>query len=202
MTALYIFSTVFGIGVIIADFFLMMSSEGDDFSDSHDSDDSASTEDGEYSTHAHEHQGSVIAHQKQTKESILLRTLGMMRNAVYFCAGFGPAGWLAESVFHEKFSFLWAAGVGFIVVMIASLFRRIRRDKLDSSVNDSELLLEKAVVLVSLGPNKMGKVRIAHGGMYVDRYAVAKSEIDEFYVGEEVRVCEVTDGYVVVEPTI
>lgn len=207
MTALYIFATVFGLGVIVVDFFMMMSAGGDDVGGhSHDSGDSDSTEGGDDSDghhhSAHDHQGSVIAHQRPSKENVLLKTLGMLRNAVYFCVGFGPAGWLAESVFNERFSFLWAVGVGIIVAFIAALFSRIRRDKLDSSINDAELLLEKAVVLVSLGPHKMGKVRIAHGGMNIDRYAIAKSEIDEFYVGEEVRVCEVNDEFVTVEPTI
>lgn len=207
MTALYIFATVFGLGVIVVDFFMMMSAGGDDVGGhSHDSGDSDSTEGGDDSDghhhSAHDHQGSVIAHQRPSKENVLLKTLGMLRNAVYFSVGFGPTGWLAESVFNERFSFLWAVGVGIIVAFIAALFSRIRRDKLDSSINDAELLLEKAVVLVSLGPHKMGKVRIAHGGMNIDRYAIAKSEIDEFYVGEEVRVCEVNDEFVTVEPTI
>lgn len=213
MTAVYIFATVFGVGVFVVDFFLMMSSGGDE-ADSSDtghsgseSDDSSADSDGDDSSgdhHGHvEHNGSVITHQQvSSKGNVILKMLGFFRNAVYFCVGFGPAGWLADSVFNERFSFLWAIGVGFIVVGIASLFRRIRREKLDSSIEDAELLLEKAIVLVSVGPNKMGKVRIAHGGLNIDRYAIAKSDIDEFYVGEEVRVCEIKDEFVIIEPTI
>jgi hypothetical protein len=220
MTALYIFATVFGLGVVLVDFFMMMSSGGSsDDSGSHGSDgdghghddgsshDDASADDGSHhgDQHGHHHghhpDGSVVGHQKH-RGGFLLKTLGMFRHAIYFCVGFGPFGLFAKLVDNSSFAFLWALMGGIVVSVIAGLFRRIQKDKLDSSINESELLLEKATVLVSMAPGKMGKVRIAHGGMNIDRYAVAKNMMDEFKAGDEAVVSEIRDDYVIIEPTI
>jgi hypothetical protein len=198
MTALYIFATVFGLGVLLVDMFMMMSSAGDvggseGEGNGHDDSSGESSQDS--------HQGSVVGHQRH-RGGILLKTLGMFRHAIYFCVGFGPVGLFARFVDQSQLAFLWALGAGLVVSVVAALFRRIQTDKLDSSINDSELLLERATVLVSIGPGKMGKVRIAHGGMNIDRYAIAKNSIDEFQAGDDAVVSEVREDYVIIEPTI
>jgi hypothetical protein len=213
MTALYIFATVFGLGVVLVDFFMMMSSGSGDEAGSYDvdgeghgHDDSSSQHDSssdDASHHGHHPEGSVVGHQRYAQRGgYLLKTLGFFRNVIYFCVGFGPVGLFAQFVDHSSFALIWAIGAGLVISFVAALFRRIQSDKLDSSINDSELLLEKATVLVSIGPGKMGKVRITHGGMNIDRFAMAKNNIDEFQAGDEAIVSEIRDEYVIIEPTI
>ncbi len=206
MTALYIFATVFGLGIVVVDFFMMLSSSGGGDDTAFDSGDGGdvSSDDSGHQHHPTSHpDGSVVGHQRfAPRGGFLLKTIGMFRHVIYFCVGFGPIGLFAHVVEETPFAIIWALGAGVIVSAIAALFRSIQSDKLDSTVNESSLLLEKATVLVSVGKGKMGKVRVVHGGMNIDRFAMTKNDMDEFQAGEEAVISEIHDDYVIIEPSI
>ena len=117
-----------------------------------------------------------------------------------FVMPFGPTGLFAQWIGDNDF--IWAVSMGLIVMVIAYTFRKLQANKLDSTINDADLLMEKGKVLVTIDPGKIGKVRIYFGGMNIDRYAKGKNETDEFNVGDDIQVHEVRNDIVIIEHAI
>ena len=91
MTTLYIFTTVFGIGIIIIDLFMTLSGSSDEGteSDSGDaeegySDDISSDDAIEMVRQSVDQNGSVISHHKKLKmDGVLMKMLGGFRHALW-----------------------------------------------------------------------------------------------------------------------
>jgi membrane protein implicated in regulation of membrane protease activity len=221
---LFIGTTIFGVGVTIIDILGLLGSQSGESSDDADADidsdadgdtdtdtdtdadvnadtdaDSGAegesgSEDGEGDTSQ-----SIVAHDYSPKKNVLLKILSVLRNLVYFCFGFGPVGWFTISTGSGEIeSLAWAIPVGIVTLVGARLIKIIQRKKLDSQVHESELLMEKAEVLVTIEKGELGKVRIFYGNTVIDRYAKARDVSERFPVGSNVRVISLTDEYVVV----
>ena len=178
---LYLFMTVFSVGVIAIDM-LGLFGTGDSDSDAGDlSADDASA-------------GAAGS---------LLSMLRYVRIGTYFALGFGPVGlvaeWTGASVLR---SLAWAVPGGVIAAYLARLFFRFQQHDVNSQVLESELLLERAQVIVPLSNTNMGKVRIKMGQLVLERYALAEDEWETFKVDDQAEIVRVTDECVYVRRAI
>lgn len=212
--SIYIAATFFGVGVILIDIIMSVSSvsdgEGadDDISGSEDlaedaegsaGEDDAVESGAEEEGFSHE-KGSMVIHDQRKSVSLILKALSTLRSMVYFSFGFGATGWFAIQTGRSLFSsILWSIPVGISVAVIAKLFKRIQQNQLDSTIKPDELIFEKALVTVSIHPGKLGKIKAEVGNVYVERFARAKDPEAEFLIGSKVRISEVTDDVVYVE---
>lgn len=122
-----------------------------------------------------------------------------MRNLVYFSLGFGPTGWFALATGETlTATLLWSGGVGIVVLGGARILRRILRSELSSEIRESDLLMEKGEVTVTVAPKQLGRVRVNLGGAYVDRYARSHSE-ETLSPGTPIRVVDIGEDCVYVE---
>lgn len=121
------------------------------------------------------------------------------RTAVYFCLGFGPFG-LAAGAFGSGAPgrLIWALAGGASMAVLARLFFRFQRTRLDSTLKDEELLLEPATVIVPIAAGGMGKVRVHFGQSVAERYARAERAEQRFAVDDRVIISQVTDQCVFV----
>lgn len=158
------------------------------------------------STHGHEHVEaghhavSTVMHDKAVQGNALLKTISLLRTAVYFCAGFGPVGlfaWLTHQ--GALASFLWSVPVGLATAIITRLLMRLFKKEVDSSVKEDELLMETGQVIVTIGKGELGKVRVHLGEIYVDRFARAKSKDETIPIGSDIRVCDIEEDCLIVE---
>jgi membrane protein implicated in regulation of membrane protease activity len=161
-------------------------------------DDGGVDHDGDHELEAVEHT-SVAGHDTRRRNPIL-RILSTLRSMVYFALGFGPTGWFALGTGQGTVpALLWSGGVGLVVLFGVRGLRKVLRSELNSEVSDSDLLMEKGTVTVSVQPNQLGRVRIRLGGALVDRYA--RSKLDKpISPGTEIRVIDIGDDCVFVEP--
>jgi membrane protein implicated in regulation of membrane protease activity len=212
LLSVYIAATVFGVGVTTLDMLGLIGdqdADGDgdadfdgdahaDFDGDTDSDlDGAG--DAEADAEADE-TGSVAGHDVRQKRNPVLRVLQAMRNLVYFSLGFGPTGWFAVATGEPITAALaWSGGVGVVVLGGARLLRRLLRSELSSDVRESDLLMERGEVTVTIVPEQLGRVRIRLGGAYVDRYARSRSN-ETLSPGTPVRVVDIGEDCVFVEP--
>ncbi len=171
-----------------------------------DSDDAQDADAGHDAAHGHElaetghHEVSAVMHDKTFQGNAMLKTLSLLRTAVYFSAGFGPVGlfaWLTHQ--GALASILWSVPVGLGTAVITRLLMRLFRKDVDSSVKEDELLLERGQVIVTIGSGELGKVRIHMGDIYVDRFARAKSKEETIPVGVAIRVCDIEEDCLIVE---
>ena len=128
LTGLFWFATIFGVGVTVIDLLgLIGGGSGEDGSDGGDQGDNGG-EDGS--------QGEVGG-------APVLSFLRWARTLVYFCLGFGPFG-LAAGAFGSGFGgrLAWSLAGGAATAVLARLFFRFQRTRLDSSLQDEELLME------------------------------------------------------------
>ena len=131
----------------------------------------------------------------------ILAILSIARNVIYFCLGFGPVGWFALATTGDPWrSLAWSLPVGGIALMGTRALRRFMRHELNSEIKSSELLLERGDVIVSIGAGELGRVRIRLGDLYVERFARAADQALSIRVGTHVRVTDVNDECVYVEP--
>jgi membrane protein implicated in regulation of membrane protease activity len=87
-----------------------------------------------------------------------------------------------------------------VVVLIgAKILRRLLRSELSSSVKESDLLLERGTVTVTIMPGQLGRARIRLGSAYIDRYARAKDTTARIAPGTEVQVVDLGPDGIVVE---
>jgi hypothetical protein len=183
---LYLFMTVFSVGVMAVDM-LGLFGTGESDSDSTDlSTDDASADD-----------ASAGA------AGPFLSILRYLRIGIYFALGFGPVGLMAEWTGAGILgSLAWAVPGGAISAYLARLFFRFQQQDIDSRVRESELLLERAQVIVPLSNTNMGKVRIKMGQLVMERYALAEDEWETFNVDDQAEIVRVTDECVYVRRAI
>jgi membrane protein implicated in regulation of membrane protease activity len=188
---LYLFMTVFSVGVMAVDM-LGLFGTGESDSDAGDlSADSASADD------ASADDTSAGA------SSPLLSILRYLRIGIYFALGFGPVGLVAEWTGASVLgSLAWAVPGGVISAYLARLFFRFQQRDVNSQVRESELLLERAQVIVPLSNTNMGKVRIKMGQLVLERYALAEDEWETFNLGDQAEIVRVTDACVYVRRAI
>ena len=186
LIGLYWFAALLGVGVVVIDMLGLLGDDGDG-GDAGDAGDAADG-DGEG---ADDSGGGVSA---------VLSILRFMRVFIYFCVGFGPFG-LAAYAFGSSslVSLLWALGAGAASAFLARLFFRFQRSDLDSSLQEEELLFEKATVIVPIpAGGGMGKVRVRVGQLVAERYAVSENSEESFGLDDIVSVARVTDDCVYV----
>ncbi|MBW7881934.1 MAG: hypothetical protein H3C34_04730 [Caldilineaceae bacterium] len=131
--------------------------------------------------------------------STILSALAYLRMVVYFCLGFGPAGWLALAFGADPLtSLLVALPVGVIALFMAQALFRFQHSDTDSSLHSHELLLLPATVTIPLTHTTMGRVRVQAGMNVTEPYALAAEEGAAFGKGDVVRIVQVTDECVYV----
>ena len=202
LTGLFWFATIFGAGVTVVDLLGLIGGGSEDAGDGA-SGDGASAE----GAGAAEDAGAGGAESGAGGEpgggagsgAPVLSFLRWARAAVYFCLGFGPFG-LAAGAFGSGAagSLAWSLAGGTASAALAHLFFRFQRTRLDSSLQDEELLLEPATVIVPIASGGMGKVRVHFGQSVAERYARAERADQRFAVDDRVVISQVTDQCVYV----
>ena len=180
LTGLFWLTAIFGVGVTVVDLLGLIGGGSDDAGAGGDD------------------QGSG-AHDGGVGGAPVLSFLRWLRTLVYFCLGFGPFG-LAAGAFGSGpvGSLLWSLAGGVSMSVLARLFFRFQRTRLDSSLHDEELLMEPGTVIVPIAAGGMGKVRVLFGQSVTERYARAESEADEFASGERVVISRISEQCVYV----
>ena len=213
---LYIFTGIFGIGVILVDLFTNAISsfqgDGDDGDNGHSGDghddtslsDVIDLSDAESADadadDMHSVKGSYIVDYKRHKSSIVLEFIGLLRTIVYFSAGFGIIGTFALLTGESRISsLLWSIPVGLITVLIFKLFKRIQNKKLDSSFSEKELLHLKGKALLPIEGDAMGKVKINFGSVTLERYAKLAFKNAPVQKGDAIVVSKVDSGVVYIQ---
>ena len=183
LTGLFWMTAIFGVGVTVVDLLGLIGGGSDDggASDGAGGDDQG----------AGGHDGGGGAP--------VLSFLRWLRTLVYFCLGFGPFG-LAAGAFGSgpAGSLVWSLAGGVSISILARLFFRFQRTRLDSSLYDEELLMEPGTVIVPIASGGMGKVRVLFGQSVTERYARAEDGAQEFASGDRVVVARVTEQCVYV----
>ncbi|MDE0021514.1 MAG: hypothetical protein OXT69_09065 [Candidatus Poribacteria bacterium] len=186
LIGLYWFAAILGVGVIVIDMLGLLGDDGNGM----DGGDAGDAGDGDGDGGGESGGGG----------SAVLSVLRFMRIFIYFCVGFGPFG-LAAMAFGSPplVSLLWALGAGAASAFLARLFFRFQRTDLDSSLQEEELLFERATVIVPIpAGGGMGKVRVRVGQLVAERYAVSENSEESFGLDDIVSVARVTDDCVYV----
>lgn len=135
----------------------------------------------------------------QNAAAPVLSALTYLRLFVYFCLGFGPAGWAAMATGRSALASLAIASLfGFGALFLAQAFFRFQRQDTDSQLERDELVSQEATVIVALDDHTMGKVRVTVGLNVADLYALAADPGQAFDKGSAVRIADVTDECVYV----
>ena len=152
MQGLFWFAAIFGVGVTVIDLLGLIGSGSGD----------AAGDGGGDAGHGQDGGGGAP----------VLSVLRWARTLVYFCLGFGPFG-LAAGAFGSgrAGSLLWSVAGGASMAILARLFFRFQRTRLDSTLRDDELLMEPGTVIVPIAAGSMGKVRVHFGQSVAERYA-------------------------------
>ncbi|MFP4443349.1 MAG: NfeD family protein [Spirochaetia bacterium] len=221
LLSIYIASAVLGLGITVIDMLGLFGSESETDFDSGEAagDDSAGElefagEEGDVSIPedssgddsvqpsalGHDSDEAAAVKRKKRKRDAVLTILSGARSVVYFALGFGPAGLFALTQVSAPRSLIWSVPAGAAVLVGGRILRRVLRRELDSQISTEELLLEAGEVTVSIAPGSMGKVRIKYGGSYIDRYARAADPNARIALGTLVRVADISDECVYVEP--
>lgn len=115
-----------------------------------------------------------------------------LRLLVYFCLGFGPAGWASlASGLGPLRSLLVAILVGLGSSFVANAFFRFQRHDTGIVPPETDLVGEQATVVVPLDATNMGKVRVQAGMQVTDLYALAADEGTAYEHGAIVRIVQV-----------
>ena len=127
----------------------------------------------------------------------ILSILAYLRLLVYFCLGFGPAGWAGlASGWGALRSLLLAVPIGLLALIAARAFFRFQRRDTGAVPAEIDLLHEKAEVIVPLDDETMGKVRVSVGMSVSDLYALAAERGRHYERGDVVQIVQVTDDCV------
>ena len=139
------------------------------------------------------------AHANQSSAAPILSVLAYLRLLVYFCLGFGPAGWAAlVSGWSAWRSLVVAVPVGLLSDILARAVFRFQRRDTGTLPPSSDLLRARATVIVPLDARNMGKVRVQAGMSVSDLYALAADAGCEYGWGDAVSIVRVTDDCVYV----
>ena len=192
LTGLFWFATIFGAGVTVIDLLGLIGGGSEEAGDGGAGED-AGAGGGESGA------GGEPGGHGGGSGTPVLSFLRWARVAVYFCLGFGPFG-LAAGAFGSGAagSLVWSLAGGTASAFLAHLFFRFQRTRLDSTLQDEELLLEPATVIVPIAAGGMGKVRVHFGQSTAERYARAEGAEQRFAVDDRVVISQVTDQCVYV----
>ncbi len=215
---LYIFTGIFGVGVILVDLFTnaISSFQGDgedggdgDDGEGDDGDDADGTRLSDIidlsdanpdSDSSPAVQGSYMIDYRRHKTSTVLKFIGFLRTLVYFSAGFGIIGSFALLTGETRLSsLLWSLPVGLITVLIFKLFKRIQNKKLDSSFSEKELLHLKGEALLPIEGEAMGKVKINFGSVTLERYARLAYKDQPVQKGDAIVISKVDNEVVYIQ---
>ena len=179
LTGLFWLTAIFGVGVTVVDLLGMIGGGSDDGG--------ASGDDGAGDGGGQDGGGAGGG-------APVLSFLRWLRTLVYFCLGFGPFG-LAAGAFGSGpvASLVWSLAGGVSMSVLARLFFRLQRTRLDSSLHDEELLMEQATVIVPIAAGSMGRVRVHFGQSVTDRFARAEDGAEEFASGDRVVIARITE---------
>ena len=148
----------------------------------------------------HGAKGSLVAQENYRERHLLASLLSLVRSLVHFALGFGPVGWFALATGRGMASSLaWSLPVGLAAMIGGRLLRRMQSSELDSQMNETDLIMGRGEVLVSIGAGQIGKVRIQLEDASADRFARAKDPQQTLRLGTKIRVVEVSEEYVYVE---
>ena len=187
LTGLFWLTAIFGVGVTLVDLLGLIGGGSDD----------AGASGGDDGGGAGDDQGG--GGQDSGAGAPVLSFLRWLRTLVYFCLGFGPFG-LAAGAFGSGpvASLIWSLAGGVSMSVLARLFFRFQRTRLDSTLHDEELLMEPGTVIVPIAAGSMGRVRVHFGQSVTDRYARAEDETEEFASGDRVVIARITEQCVYV----
>lgn len=130
----------------------------------------------------------------------MARFIGVLRSLVYFSLGAGPTGLVALALgLGATSSFLWSAGAGAAIAILARSLRRFMRRDLDSSFKPEDFILEEAQITVSIAPGLMGKAEVRKYGAASEIYVRAKAGDLAFPRGSRVRIIDYRDDCYLVE---
>jgi hypothetical protein len=163
---------------------------GDDGHDSSDTESGGHGDDGGQSGHdAHDHSSYLSPGSSGIKA--VTAVMALLRTAVYFSFGAGPTGLFA--LFRglaQGQSLLWAAGVGTGTAFLARALRKFLRRDLDSSIKPEEFLMEKAVLLLPLGPGTIAKAVVRQYGKETEIYVKCRDPRAAMKKGTEARIID------------
>jgi membrane protein implicated in regulation of membrane protease activity len=221
LLSLYIGATVFGVGVTFLDLLGVLGGDqsddadgGDDFGADADSDLDISADaggeasgdsdaDADADAQADDHHSAVLGHDRRSPGDALLAFFSLLRNLIYFCLGFGPVGWFALATGESLGATLaWSVGVGIVVLTGARILRRVLRSELTSSIRESDLLMERGTVTVTIMPGQLGRVRVKLGSAYIDRSARAENAEKKLGSGTAIQVVNLDADGVIVEEVV
>ena len=192
LTGLFWLAAIFGVGVTVVDLFGLLGGGSDDSA----SDGSGGGDGG--TEGSGDDQGGAGG-QDGAGGAPVLSMLRLVRTLIYFCLGFGPfglaAGWFGSG---PAGSLIWSLAGGVSMSVLARLFFRFQRTRLDSTLHDDELLMEPGTVIVPIAAGSMGKVRVLFGQSVAERYARAEDQAEEFGAGARVVISRVTEQCVYV----
>lgn len=175
MFGLYLFSLILGLGVILIDLLGLLGPDGE----------SPSSEDLDASDDA-----MVLPDDKKGKW--IYTVLNFLRSIIYFCGGFGAVGIFGSLTDRSGLNtFVWSCGTGIILLIIIKLIMKLQNNVIDSQLKSSDLLFSEAEVLVTIYPEKMGRIRVHSGGIYHDLFAQGRDPI-EYSKGTKVFVVDVS----------
>lgn len=186
MSAVYIFSLIFGSAVILIDLMGLLGSQ-EDSADSGDASDLDAD-------------GQAVVLPDGNKGRWVYRALNVLRSVVYFCCGFGAVGIYGQlSSGSPLKTFAYSSVTGLLLVLIVKGISRIQKQVTDSQLSSGDLLFAEAEVLVSIHPGKLGRVRVTAGGSYHDLFARGGDPRKKYEKGDKVFVVEASGGEVVVD---
>lgn len=204
MYSLYIAFTIFGAGMLIIDLTGILSAFGEDGEgggdhdgefDGHGDDDSGDT-DADHSGHVDDDHGSALVYHRSRQKRWILTAITALKSLVYFSVGFGATGWFALAQDYSTFSsLLYSIPTGVVTLIIARLVKRLQRRELSSGIDERNLLMSEATVLMPVAKGKIGKVRVHYNERYIDRYARVSDPNDKFEKGDIVRILDMNDQY-------
>lgn len=215
LLTLYIATTIFGVGVKIVDIFGLFGDDDDDDGNGFDEDvdggqgeeSGADFENGADdigqdagTSDAEGDSDSIIYREKSKAGDRIVTFISILRYTVYFCLGFGPVGLFYVLTYEKSLTSLYySLSMGIVVVIIVKIVRKILIKELDSHFSDKEFIMEKAVVIVTIGKNSMGRIRINYAGSYQDRYARNINGDQVIPKNTNVRIVDLTDECFIVE---
>jgi hypothetical protein len=220
LVIIYTALSVFGLGVTIIDFLGILDRPGEDSGNGGEADTGGQNDEGQIDDdgqdddgqggdgdnneqddehNAHEH-GSYLGPGSSGIKAVTL-IMGLLRTAVYFSLGAGPTGLFALfRGLSRGESFLWAAGVGTGIAVLARALRKFIRRDLDSSIKPEEFLMEKAVLLLPLNPGTIAKAVVKQYGKETEIYVKCGNPGTAIEKGAEVRIIDFDNELYWIEP--
>lgn len=151
---------------------------------------------GPIGTKAEDDRGSGAA-----RTAAVSRIASFLRLSVFFALGAGLTGlfgiWRGLGPLESA---AWSAGAGLVAAGVARLVRGLSRRELDSTVREEELIMDEAVITVSVAPGQLGKAEVRKYGANTELYVKASAPDLAIAKGARVRILDINEEYCTVEP--